>query len=792
MANPSEAEKYEVLEKIGHGSFGIIHKVRRVSDTKILCRKEISYLRMSQKEREQLHAEFSILHSLCHPNIVGYYHREHLKATQELHIYMEYCDGGDLSKVIKSLIAKNQFAEEEYVWSIFTQLVTALYRCHYGLDPPEVGKNFMGAGNVTKPYGLRPKNQIMILHRDLKPDNVFLGADNSVKLGDFGLSKLMQSHDFASTYVGTPYYMSPEICAAEKYTLHSDIWSLGCIMYELCMRRPPFDAKTHFHLVQKIKEGKFDPLPSIYSAELQNVIKSCLKTNPNHRPDTAALLNLPVVRLMRKEREVVEVGRLLKLKDAETQQALEKLKIQIAQLDLDKSKARIEIESTVRREWEVKARLEIDRLVQLETASLQKRFDTEFQAHVQEEVEKHLRSLAASAPTTTTGQSSETHNPSEIPQSSISTADDLEFSSQTDLTSLSFESPLLSSTSQKPRDPLKKSTRTPFTRARTTYDSPMDVHMASPSPMSITSLALSPRRHALPASALPNPTNIFAAAAEQRARWEPHGMDASSDDDDSINLGEEDDEDELPDLPSPTRVRKAAALASDPFKLASRAGVGRPGMRRQSTAPMPMPRLQAQPSLFSMKVAGAANAMGAPRPRSPQAATAAGAATGIPTSTSQPALAAQAQKPVSPTRRMSKVPFLAADASGSPTRRPSVKKNGKMAAAGGEEMLKAVVSKNMFGAVAGGVVGGVAQGQGPGRTLVELNMNMQQGRAVDVMKAAVREVEEEKGKGSVRMAARVLQWESKKGEIREEVVWDPERDEMPSPFLARKGRGVVR
>jgi len=752
---------------------------------------------MSQKEREQLHAEFSILHSLRHPNIVGYYHREHLKATQELHIYMEYCDGGDLSKVIKSLIAKNQFAEEEYVWSIFAQLVTALYRCHYGMDPPEVGKNFMGPGNVTKPYGLRPKNQIMILHRDLKPDNgnqpwrafiqshpnthtVFLGADNSVKLGDFGLSKLMQSHDFASTYVGTPYYMSPEICAAEKYTLHSDIWSLGCIMYELCMRRPPFDAKTHFHLVQKIKEGKFDPLPSIYSAELQNVIKSCLKTNPNHRPDTAALLNLPVVRLMRKEREVVEVGRLLKLKDAETQLNLEKIKVQIAQLDLDKSKARAEIESTVRREWEVKARLEIDRLVQLETASLQKRFDTEIQARVQEEVEKHLRSLAANPPPR---HPSGTHTPSEIPQSSISTNGDLEFPSQTDLTSLSFESPFLATTSQKP---LKKSTRTPFARARTTYDSPMDVHMASPSPMSITSLALSPRRTApVPASALPNPQNIFAVAAEQRARWEPHGMDASSDEDDSINLGEDDDEDELPELPSPTRVRKAAALASDPFKFASRAGAPRPGMRRQSTAPMPMPRLQAQPSLFSMKAAGA-GAMGAPRPRSPQAAN---TGTGIPTSSSQPALAVPlANKPVSPTRRMSKVPFLAADATGSPTRRPSVKKSGKMAAAGGEEMLKAVVSKNMFGAVAGGVA------QGPGRTLVELNMNMQQGRAVEVMKAVVKEAEEEKvgGEGGVRMAARVLQWESKREESREEVVWDPERDEMPSPFLARKGRGIVR
>ena len=141
-----------------------------IDPIQILCRKEINYIRMSQKEREQLHAEFSILSSLRHPNIVAYYHREHLKSTQDLHIYMEYCGGGDLSKVIKNLIAKNQYAEEEFVWSIFAQLVTALYRCHYGVDPPDVGKNIMGPG-VVKPTGLRLKNQVMILHRDLKPEN---------------------------------------------------------------------------------------------------------------------------------------------------------------------------------------------------------------------------------------------------------------------------------------------------------------------------------------------------------------------------------------------------------------------------------------------------------------------------------------------------------------------------------------------------------------------------------------------------------------------------------------------
>ena len=138
---------------------------------KVLCRKEITYVKMSMKEREQLHAEFSILNSLKHPNIVAYYHREHLKSTQNLYIYMEYCGGGDLSQVIDKFRKNNQYAEESFVWSIFSQLVTALYRCHYGVDAPEVGDNIMGLQKAVHPPGLRAKNQLMILHRDLKPEN---------------------------------------------------------------------------------------------------------------------------------------------------------------------------------------------------------------------------------------------------------------------------------------------------------------------------------------------------------------------------------------------------------------------------------------------------------------------------------------------------------------------------------------------------------------------------------------------------------------------------------------------
>jgi NIMA (never in mitosis gene a)-related kinase 2 len=137
---------------------------------------------MSQKEREQLHAEFSILASLRHPNIVAYYHRDHLKATQELHLYMEYCGGGDLGQVIKELRTANQVADEGFVWSVVSQLASALYRCHYGEAPLPVGDNVMAA--PKRRTTLRTKNRVMILHRDLKPENGEWGLNSSKDYAD--------------------------------------------------------------------------------------------------------------------------------------------------------------------------------------------------------------------------------------------------------------------------------------------------------------------------------------------------------------------------------------------------------------------------------------------------------------------------------------------------------------------------------------------------------------------------------------------------------------------------------
>lgn len=124
---------------------------------------------MSAKEREQLQAELSILKELRHPHIVAYYERDHIKHTQDLHLYMEYCGNGDLGKIIREHKESKKLIDEEFVWTVLAQIVSALYRCHYGLMPPDPGSNVLGLGPDARPQPRSGKP--MILHRDLKPEN---------------------------------------------------------------------------------------------------------------------------------------------------------------------------------------------------------------------------------------------------------------------------------------------------------------------------------------------------------------------------------------------------------------------------------------------------------------------------------------------------------------------------------------------------------------------------------------------------------------------------------------------
>ena len=515
---------------------------------------------------------------------------------------------------------------------------------------------------------------------------MFLGADNSVKLGDFGLSKLMQSHDFASTYVGTPFYMSPEICAAEKYTLHSDIWSLGCVMYELCARTQPFNAKSHFHLIQKIKDGRLDPLPSIYSTELQNAIRCCLNVNPLKRPDTAGLLNLPAIRMMRKEREMVELGRILRDKEEHARLKTQEADAKAVKLYNDQEQIRAELEATMRREWEVRAGLEISRQVQLEKERLSKIFESEVQLRVKTEVERQLRSRRSSQ----SSRGSAPSSPKVEPQfSSVSTAGETDFPSTTDLSSLSLESPTLGAPPQitaiESKTPPKPRSRGPLARAKTQFDSPIDIPMVDPSPISLASLSLSPRRGET--SSIPSSKNIFANAEKLRHISQPRSPR------NSLILEEE--EDNLPELPSPTRQPS--------FKQ-----IPRPGLLRQKTAPMN--RLGSHPStLFP------------------------------PTAAEHPS-----RVPSPPGKKQSGF---------SPARKAPPK---PASASVENDMFKAVMQRNLQNA--------------GGRTLVELA----QARAG--MPSHAQRIE--KGMASI---------EDKKENI---VIWDPERDEMPSPFLARGAKGT--
>jgi len=112
-----------------------------------------------------------------------------------------------------------------------------------------------------------------ILHRDIKPSNVFLEANNSIKLGDFGLAKISEGNSMKSEFKeGTPLYMAPECINDNKYIEKSEIWSLGCLLYELATLSPPFSGSNQFVLAKKINSGKFEKIPSKYSHELSRII----------------------------------------------------------------------------------------------------------------------------------------------------------------------------------------------------------------------------------------------------------------------------------------------------------------------------------------------------------------------------------------------------------------------------------------------------------------------------------------------------------------------------------------
>lgn len=234
----------------------------------MLVWKELDYGTMTEAEKQMLVSEVNLLRELKHPNIVRYYDRIIDRTNTTLYIVMEYCEGGDLASLIAKCTKERQYLEEDFILRVFAQLALALKDCHRRRD----------GGHV-------------VLHRDLKPANIFLDSKRNVKVGDFGLARIL-NHDtsFAKTFVGTPYYMSPEQMNRMSYNEKSDIWSLGCLLYELCALSPPFMAYNQKDLAEKIKEGKFRRIPYRYSDELNKLLTEMLNLKDYLRPSIEEIL----------------------------------------------------------------------------------------------------------------------------------------------------------------------------------------------------------------------------------------------------------------------------------------------------------------------------------------------------------------------------------------------------------------------------------------------------------------------------------------------------------------------
>jgi len=274
---------YTLIKKIGEGSFGaailVQHEAEKDRDTKAIV-KMIDISRASKQEREDSVKESKVLASLKHPYIVRY--RESFHEDGWLCIAMDYCEGGDLSERIKKNRQANKNLSQDQVLRWFTQSVLALKYIH----------------------------DMHILHRDLKSGNFFLSKSGNIKMGDFGIAKVLEcTAACAQTQIGTPYYLSPEICHGKPYAWGSDIWSMGCILHEMCANRVPFDAPDLKSLIKKITQGPTPDLPVIkkitqgptpdlteeYTPELRMLQRELLERDAVKRPSASDILKKPIV-----------------------------------------------------------------------------------------------------------------------------------------------------------------------------------------------------------------------------------------------------------------------------------------------------------------------------------------------------------------------------------------------------------------------------------------------------------------------------------------------------------------
>ena len=260
---------YKVIQQLGEGSFGKAFLCKRESDDSLCVIKQILIEGLDKKEKDDVLNESIILAKLDHLNIIKFFEVfESNKPKHMVNIVTEYADGGDLSEKIKEKKNKNNNFTESEILDYFTQICLAIKHIH----------------------------EKKIIHRDLKSGNIFLMKNGLVKLGDFGIAKRFQkTMDKAKTFIGTPYYLSPEIINGKPYDSKSDIWSLGVLLYEMMTFKMPFNANSLPMLSVKIMRGQYIPPPTIYTKDLRELVTKCLTVEPKNRPSIQEILRMPII-----------------------------------------------------------------------------------------------------------------------------------------------------------------------------------------------------------------------------------------------------------------------------------------------------------------------------------------------------------------------------------------------------------------------------------------------------------------------------------------------------------------
>ena len=257
---------FQIINKLGEGAYSMVYKVKRIIDNQIYALKKVKLLNLSEKEKENSLNEVRILASVKSNFVVSYKEAFFDEKDNTLCLVMEFADNGDLYQKIVSHKKSANFMEESDIWRIFIQLVK----------------------------GLKALHDLKILHRDMKSANVFLFSNGCAKLGDLNVSKVAR-RGLGYTQTGTPYYASPEVWKDNPYDHKSDVWSLGCVLYEMITLRPPFRAKDMEGLFNKVCKGEINKIPEKFSDDLFQIVKYLLQVNSIQRPSCDQILQHPII-----------------------------------------------------------------------------------------------------------------------------------------------------------------------------------------------------------------------------------------------------------------------------------------------------------------------------------------------------------------------------------------------------------------------------------------------------------------------------------------------------------------